>query len=260
MDPNIENEAGFPCAPTADGARASWHGHRQPTHSTVAELDGVFEEGLAISETETILFALGQVVEQRDKHTAGHCERLAFISVAIGTAMGLDRPDLLALYRGGYLHDIGKVGIPDSILFKPGKLTALEWVVMRSHPVRGAEICRHLKSLTPVLPLIRHHHERWDGTGYPDGLRGEEIPLLARVLQTVDIYDALTNPRPYKPAFSPAKALRVIHEETERGWRDPEIVKLFFTLHDSVITKVGEFTAGNDRHLEGLRNTLARLR
>ena len=108
MDLNLESEAGLPCAPTADGARASWHGHRQPTHSTVAELDGVFEEGLAISETETILFALGQVVEQRDKHTAGHCERLAFISVAIGTAMGLDRPDLLALYRGGYLHDIGK--------------------------------------------------------------------------------------------------------------------------------------------------------
>jgi putative two-component system response regulator len=260
MDLNLESEPGLPCAPAADGARARWHGHRQPTHSTLAELDAVFEEGLAISETETILFAVGQVVEQRDKHTAGHCERLAFISVAMGTAMGLDRPDLLALYRGGYLHDIGKVGIPDSILFKPGKLTAFEWVVMRSHPERGAEICRHLKSLTPVLPLIRHHHERWDGTGYPDGLRGEEIPLLARVLQTVDIYDALTNPRPYKPAFSPHKALRVMQEETERGWRDPEIVKLFFTLHDSVITKAGEFTAGNDRHLEAMRSTLARLR
>jgi putative two-component system response regulator len=260
MDLNLESEPGVPCAPAADGARARWHGHRQPTHSTLAELDAVFEEGLAISETETILFAVGQVVEQRDKHTAGHCERLAFISVAMGTAMGLDRPDLLALYRGGYLHDIGKVGIPDSILFKPGKLTAFEWVVMRSHPERGAEICRHLKSLTPVLPLIRHHHERWDGTGYPDGLRGEEIPLLARVLQTVDIYDALTNPRPYKPAFSPNKALRVMQEETERGWRDPEIVKLFFTLHDSVITKAGEFTAGNDRHLEAMRSTLARLR
>jgi putative two-component system response regulator len=111
-----------------------------------------------------------------------------------------------------------------------------------------------------VLPLIRHHHERWDGTGYPDGLRGEQIPLLARVLQTVDIYDALTNPRPYKPAFSPNKALRVMQEETDRGWRDPEIVKLFFTLHDSVIAKAGEFTAGNDRHLEAMRNTLARLR
>ena len=260
MDLNLETEASFPGIPAADGARARWHGHRQPAHSTLAELDAVFEEGTAIGETEAILFALGQVVEQRDKHTAGHCARLAFISVTMGTAMGLDRPDLLALYRGGYLHDIGKVGIPDSILFKPGKLTALEWVVMRSHPERGAEICRHLKSLTPVLPLIRHHHERWDGGGYPNGLRGEEIPLLARVLQTVDIYDALTNPRPYKAAFSSAKALRIMQEETERGWRDPEIVKLFFKMHESVIAKAGEFTAGNDRHLEAMRNTLARLR
>ena len=256
----METEAGFPGVPAADGARTRWHGHRQPAHTTLAELGTVFEEGLDISETETILFALGQVVEQRDKHTAGHCERLAFISVALGTAMGLGRTDLLALYRGGYLHDVGKIGIPDSILFKPGKLTALEWVVMRSHPERGAEICRHMKSLNPVLPLIRHHHERWDGTGYPDGLRGERIPLLARVLQTVDIYDALTNPRPYKAAFSANKALCIMQEETKRGWRDPEIVKLFFTLHDSVIAKASEFTAGNDRHLEAMRNTLARLR
>jgi putative nucleotidyltransferase with HDIG domain len=198
MDLNLESEGSIPGVSAADGARISWHSHRQPSHSTLANIDAIFEEGLAISENETMLFALGQVVEQRDKHTAGHCERMAFISVAMGTAMGLDRPELLALYRGGYLHDIGKVGIPDSILFKPAKLTALEWVVMRSHPERGAEICRHLKSLAPVLPLIRHHHERWDGSGYPDGLRGNEIPLLARVLQTVDIYDALTNPRPYK--------------------------------------------------------------
>src|ERR1017187_6215091 len=209
MNVNIESESSVPGVPTADGARARWHGPRQPTRSTLAELDAVFEDGLAISETEVILFALSQVVEQRDKHTAGHCERLAFISVAMGTAMGLDRPDLLALYRGGYLHDIGKVGIPDSILFKPGKLTALEWVVMRGHPERGAEICRHLKSLTPALRLIRHQHERWAGTGLRDGLRGEQTPLLASVLQAVDTYGARTNPRPYKPALSPNKALRV---------------------------------------------------
>src|ERR1019366_1138255 len=102
MNLDLESEAGLPCAPITDGVRASWHGHRQPVHSNLADIDAVFEEGLAISDTETILFALGQVVEQRDKHTAGHCERLAFVSVARGTAMGLDRPDLLALYRGGY--------------------------------------------------------------------------------------------------------------------------------------------------------------
>src|ERR1039458_5519140 len=207
MNVNIESEASVPGVPTADGARARWHGSPPPTTSPLAEPDAVFEDGLAISEPEVILFALSQVVEQRDKHTAGHCERLAFISVAMGTAMGLDRPDLLALYRGGYLHDIGKVGIPDSILFKPGKLTAEEWVTMRTHTVRGEEICRHLKSLSTVLPIIRHHHERWDGSGYPDGLRGDQIPLLARVLQIADIYDALTYERPYKPAFPPAEAI-----------------------------------------------------
>src|ERR1035438_9036869 len=135
--------------------------------------------------------------EQRDANTGGHCERLAFTGVALGIALGLDRMSLLALYRGGYLHDVGKVGIPDCILFKPGKLTEDEWVTMRSHTVRGEEICGHLKSLSTVLPIIRHHHEKWDGSGYPDGLRGNQIPLLARVLQIADIYDALTSERPY---------------------------------------------------------------
>jgi cyclic di-GMP phosphodiesterase len=203
--------------------------------------------------TEGILFALAQAVEQRDRHTAGHCERIAFIGVSLGTAMGLDRASLLSLYRGGYLHDVGKVGIPDSILFKPGKLTGDEWIVMRSHSSRGEEICRPLKSMASVLPIIRHHHERWDGTGYPDRLSGEEIPLLARVMQIADIYDALTNPRPYKPAFTPAVALRTIQEETERGWRDPEIVKLFLKLHRNLLSKEPQYMALPDRSLEAMR-------
>lgn len=202
--------------------------------------------------TEAILFALAQAVEQRDRNTSGHCERLAFVSVSIGIAMGLDRVCLLSLYRGGYLHDVGKVGIPDSILFKPGKLTASEWVTMRGHPVRGEEICRHLPSLGPVLPIIRHHHERWDGTGYPDGLRGSQIPLLARVLQIADIYDALTSQRPYKEALPAAQALRVIRQETERGWRDPEIVKLFLRLHKDVVSKANEYATLSDRGLQAL--------
>jgi putative two-component system response regulator len=167
--------------------------------------------------------------------------------------MGLDRVSLLALYRGGHLHDIGKVGIPDSILFKPGSLTGEEWVIMRSHSARGEEICRPLQSMESVLPIIRHHHERWDGSGYPDGLRGEQIPLLARVLQMADIYDALTNPRPYKPAFTPTVALRTIREETERGWRDPEIVKLFLKLHKDVLGKAPQYMALPDRSLEAMR-------
>jgi putative nucleotidyltransferase with HDIG domain len=216
-------------------------------------------EDFEIEETEGILFALAQAVEQRDHQTAGHCERLAFISVAMGTAMGLDRAKLLALYRGGYLHDVGKVGIPDSIMFKPTLLTADEWVTMRSHTTRGEEICRHLTSLRPVLPIIRHHHERWDGSGYPDGLRARQIPLLARIVQAGDIYDALTSARPYKPAFTPHEALRIMQEETDRGWRDPEIISLFFTLHENVISKIAEYTTGADRNLEAMRNTLSNL-
>lgn len=212
-----------------------------------------------ITETEAILFALAQAVEQRDRQTAGHCERLAFISVALGMAMRLERTRLVTLYRAGYLHDVGKVGIPDSILFKPGKLIAEEWVIMRSHPVRGEEICRPLASLDPVLPLIRHHHERWDGSGYPDGLRGEQIPLEARLLQIADIYDALISPRPYKPAYTPQQALDIIREETEKGWRDPTVVDLLFRLHDGVVSRIAEYITGSERHLQAMRASLSRL-
>ena len=217
------------------------------------------ENEFAIDETEAILFSLAEAVEQRDCHTARHCERLAFMAVALGMAMQLERGSLLALYRGGYLHDIGKVGIPDSILFKPDRLNKQEWVVMRSHPVRGEEICRHLKSMSPVVPIIRHHHERWDGGGYPDGLRERQIPLLARVLQIADIYDALTSPRPYKPAYTAEKALAIIEEETGRGWRDPEIVELFFRLHDRVMVKIREYTESADHNLRAMQESLENL-
>jgi putative two-component system response regulator len=181
----------------------------------------------SLEEAETILFALAQAVEKRDKYTGDHCDRLARYSVALGAALGLPRPQLVALQRGGYMHDIGKVSVPDAILFKKGPLTEEEWVIMRSHTTKGEEICRPMKTLAPVLPIIRNHHERWDGTGYPDGLKGESIPLLARVLQIADIYDALTTARPYKPALSADEALQIMDDEVRRGWRDPELVPLF---------------------------------
>lgn len=219
----------------------------------------VEHRGLAgLDETEEIVFALARAVEQRDANTGGHCERLAFTSVALGIAMGLDRVSLLALYRGGYLHDVGKVGIPDSILFKPGKLTAEEWVAMRSHTVRGEDICRHLRSLCMVLPIIRHHHERWDGSGYPDGLRGDQIPLLARILQIADIYDALTYERPYKPAYTTAEALCIIRRETKCGWRDPRIFHLFTRLHKVVISKM-QSRGGTERSLLSMQRSLVSL-
>ena len=191
--------------------------------------------------TEGVLLSLAKVVEQRDSHTAGHCERLAFTAVALGVAMGLDSGNLLTLYLGGYLHDVGKVGIPDRILFKAGPLTAEEWDIMRTHPVRGEMICKPLQSFRLVLPLIRSHHERMDGTGYPGQLAGEAFPLLARVIQTVDIYDALTNPRPYKDPYTRVRALEILEEEAARGWRDAEVTALFVRLNKRVLAKVESY-------------------
>jgi len=184
----------------------------------------------SLDEAETILFALAQAVEQRDPYTAGHCDRLSRYAVELGNALGLPRPQLLALHRGGFLHDIGKISVPDSILFKKSRLNEDEWTLMRSHTVRGEAICRPMKNLAPVLPIIRNHHERWDGSGYPDQLRGESIPLLARILQIADIYDALTTERPYKAALNMHEALEILAAETRNGWRDPELTALFAEL------------------------------
>jgi len=208
---------------------------------------------------EGVLLALALAVEQRDDVTAGHCERLAITSLALGMSMGLEHTSLVALYRGAFLHDIGKVGIPDSILLKRGKLTPDEWTVMRGHPVSGAEICSHLQSLGPVVPIIRHHHERWDGGGYPDGLREETIPLLARVLQVADIFDALTSERCYKSAFTPKQAIRIIEDETARGWRDPHVVSLFLRIHHDLINRIIEYDSPTDCSLRALRRKLISL-
>jgi len=213
----------------------------------------------SLEEAETILFALAQSVEQRDKYTGLHCERLATYSIALGQALGLGRQDQLTLYRGGYLHDIGKISIPDVILFKRGLLTDDEWKVMRLHTIRGEEICRPMKTLAPVLPIIRSHHERWDGTGYPDGLAGEDIPLLARILQIADIYDALTTARPYKPAFSREHAMEIMLEEARRGWRDPELVPLFVEISEKAPEADAAIWPGNasmQQSLESMRREL----
>ncbi|HUQ95411.1 MAG TPA: HD domain-containing phosphohydrolase, partial [Bryobacteraceae bacterium] len=194
----------------------------------------------SLEEAETILFALAQAVEQRDKNTGDHCQRIATYSVALGMALGMSKTELLALYRGGYLHDIGKIAVPDCILFKRGSLTEEEWEIMRAHTTKGEEVCKPMKSLGMVLPIIRSHHERWDGTGYPDGLRGEQIPLLARILQIADVYDALTTERPYKRAFTHAESLAILQEEAGKGWRDPALATLFEELcNRASLTKPG---------------------
>jgi putative two-component system response regulator len=218
----------------------------------------------SLEEAESILFALAQAVEQRDTYTAGHCQRLATYSVAMGMALGLSRAELLALHRGGYLHDIGKICVPDSVLFSPERLTEDQWKLMRLHTVKGEDICRPMKTLSQVLPIIRSHHERFDGSGYPDGLRGENIPLLARVLQIVDIYDALTTARPYKPALAHAEAMDILNQEAMRGWRDPELVSLFGELSAGSIAGIAAeagiaITATETIDLKGMQASLQNM-
>jgi putative two-component system response regulator len=180
-----------------------------------------------LENAEAVLFSLAHSIEARDPYTHGHCERLAEMSARMGERLGVPEEQIKALRRAGVVHDIGKVAVPDSILLKPGPLTADETKVMQKHPVVGERICAPLKTFRLVLPIIRHHHEKHDGTGYPDGLSGEEIPLTARILQLSDVYDALTTDRPYKVAFTPEVALDLMGEEAERGWWDRELFEAF---------------------------------
>ncbi len=185
-----------------------------------------------LEHAEAVLCTLGRSIEAKDHYTEGHCERLTDYAVGLGRALGLPDEDLTALRRGAYLHDLGKVAVPDAILLKRGPLTTEERGIMHRHPVVGEEICRPLRSLQAVLPIIRSHHERQDGSGYPDGLRGEAIPVTARILQVVDVFDALTTDRPYRAALSKAVALETLEDETRRGWWDPRIVGVFRALVD----------------------------
>ena len=183
-----------------------------------------------LERAEAVLFTLARSIEGKDPYTHGHCERLSEYSARLGEHLKLSEGQLIALRRAGVVHDVGKVAVPDSILLKPGRLTEEEWKVMREHPVVGERICAPLKSFRLVLPIIRHHHEKLDGSGYPDGLRGDAIPVTARVLQIIDVYDALTTERPYKNAFSTADALLTMNGEVAKGWWDPHIFEQFESL------------------------------
>ena len=176
---------------------------------------------------EAVLFSLARSIEGKDPYTHGHCERLAEYSASLGEHLGLPEDQIIALRRAGVVHDIGKIAIPDSIILKPSSLTPDEWKLMREHPVVGERICAPLKSFRSVVPIIRHHHEKFDGSGYPDGLVGEAIPITARVLQVADVYDALTTVRPYKNALSTADALQTMKQEVAKGWWDRHIFDEF---------------------------------
>jgi putative two-component system response regulator len=183
-----------------------------------------------LETAESVLCTLGRSVEARDPYTEGHCERLSNRAVMLGRHLGLDEESLIALRRGGYLHDLGKIAVPDDILKKGSNLTPDEWKVMKQHPLTGENICKPLKSLRLVLPIIRFHHEHSDGSGYPDGLTKKEIPLLPRILQVVDVYDALRTTRPYKMAQTHEQAERTMRVEAQSGLWDEDLVNQFFAM------------------------------
>ena len=184
-------------------------------------------------QAKSVVLSLARGIEAKHPSTDGHSERLALHAVQLGESLGLGEEDLQELRIACLLHDIGKVAVPDIILLKPGPLEAEEMEIVRQHPVIGESICSPLKSLRRVLPMIRHHHERMDGSGYPDGLCGEAIPLQARIVQIVDIYDALITDRPYRAALSPEQALKILHKEAMCGWLDASLVWKFSRIRQS---------------------------
>jgi putative two-component system response regulator len=176
---------------------------------------------------EAVVFALARAVEAKNRYTHGHSERTTSYALALARELGLPARDLEVLRKGGLLHDIGKISVPDALLDKPGKLTAEEFERIKDHAAAGAHIVEPLRTLHDALPLIRSHHERRDGRGYPDGLAGDEIPRLVRVLAVADVFDSLASDRPYRPALPHPLCLSVLRENALGGGLDPELVALF---------------------------------
>jgi len=180
-----------------------------------------------LDSAESVITSLALTVEARDHYTVGHCARLVQYATELGAAVGVKGSDLAALERGGYLHDVGKIGIPDSVLLKPGGLTPAEFAVMQQHTVIGERLCGNLRSLAAVRPIVRSHHERLDGSGYPDGLRGDAIPLLAQIVGIVDAFDAITTTRPYRAARSWDTAREELVEDVRAGRFSHDLVSAF---------------------------------
>ena len=182
-----------------------------------------------LDATEGVLFALARAVEARDRHTIHHAERVGRYSQAIGGALALQGDDSATLYEGGVLHDLGKIAIPDAILLKPGPLSGAEFAAMRQHSVEGERICLSLRSVAHYLPIIRHHHERVDGAGYPDHLTGAAIPMGARIVAVADAWDAMVSDRPYRAGLDREEAMRRLRQGAGAQW-DAEMIQIFLAL------------------------------
>lgn len=189
-----------------------------------------------LEPSANLLYSLVRTLEAKDTYTCGHSEQVAMMATSIGREMGLGEADLTALAQGGLLHDIGKIGIPDSMLLKAGPLTAEERRYVESHPERGVVIVQNLLTMEHTLPVIRSHHERCDGSGYPDGLRGDEIPLVARITAFADVFDALTARRPYREPFSHGRTMEIIKQDAKRGLLDFDL----FGYFEQVANRPGE--------------------
>ena len=180
--------------------------------------------GSSNDDVDAILRALSEKLEAKDPHTLGHADRVSQYAVELGKVLGVHGSDLKTLRRGGLLHDIGKIAIPDAILLKPGKYTDEEFSIMKRHPILGCDICENLRSIHDALPMIRHHHEKLNGTGYPDGLQAESISPLVRIVTIVDIYDALRSRRSYKEPFSLDRSFEIMWDEVNKGWWDKAVL------------------------------------
>jgi putative two-component system response regulator len=186
----------------------------------------------SLESAETVIFSLANAIEAKDIFTKGHIDRVSFLAGRLGRHIGLSDKEVGNLEKGGILHDIGKIGIRDVILNKPGKLTDEEFEEIKKHPETGEKICMPLHSLEPMLPIIKCHHERYDGSGYPSGLAGEDIPLLARIVAIVDVYEALRSRRAYREAALHSNAMHTLSEEAANNKFDPLLIDAFSSMMD----------------------------
>ena len=205
---------------------------------------------VGLQTSMTAMFAFAQAVEGRSKYTHGHSDRVRQYALALAKSLGLARDQLEVLGRGALLHDIGKISIPDSILDKPGRLTTEEMETMKQHPLEGVKLIQPWASLRDVIPLIRSHHERLDGRGYPDGLYGPAIPFMVRILSVADVYDALASERPYRPAMPHDQCIAILRSDAASAGLDVELVESFCrTVTGPIVSTAPEPLSARDEQL-----------